>query len=92
MSTIKHTKTELKAQRESLKRFERYLPMLQLKKQQLQMEIQGIDGRIAARREEERALRAGLARWIALFAEPVPLGDWIAVEAIDTDTQLVPCR
>ncbi|TRZ99355.1 MAG: V-type ATP synthase subunit D, partial [Rhodocyclaceae bacterium] len=39
MANIKHTKNELKAQREALKRFQRYLPTLQLKKQQLQLEV-----------------------------------------------------
>ncbi len=39
MSKIKLTKNELKTQRDSLKRFERYLPTLQLKKQQLQLEV-----------------------------------------------------
>jgi len=39
MAKIKLTKTELKAQGDALKRFERFLPMLQLKKQQLQVEI-----------------------------------------------------
>ena len=36
MAKIKLTKTELKAQTDALKRFQRFLPMLQLKKQQLQ--------------------------------------------------------
>ena len=35
MAKIKLTKTELKAQTDALKRFQRFLPMLQLKKQQL---------------------------------------------------------
>ncbi|MCX5656933.1 MAG: V-type ATP synthase subunit D [Candidatus Omnitrophica bacterium] len=39
MSKIKLTKGELKRQRDALRQFERYLPTLQLKKQQLQMEI-----------------------------------------------------
>ncbi len=43
---IKYTKTELKAQNDALKRFERFLPMLQLKKQQLQAEIAAITARI----------------------------------------------
>ena len=34
---VKLTKNELKIQKDSLKQFERYLPTLQLKKQQLQM-------------------------------------------------------
>lgn len=39
MEKIKWTKGELKRQRDALKQYERYLPTLQLKKQQLQMEI-----------------------------------------------------
>jgi len=39
MAKIKLTKGELKKQRDALKQFQRYLPTLQLKKQQLQMEI-----------------------------------------------------
>jgi V/A-type H+-transporting ATPase subunit D len=39
MAKIKLTKGELKYQRDSLSQFERYLPTLQLKKQQLQFEI-----------------------------------------------------
>ena len=39
MAKIKLTKGELKRQRDGLKQFQRYLPTLQLKKQQLQLEI-----------------------------------------------------
>lgn len=39
MAKIKLTKGELKKQRDALKQYLRYLPTLQLKKQQLQMEI-----------------------------------------------------
>jgi V/A-type H+-transporting ATPase subunit D len=39
MAKIKLTKGELKKQRDDLKQFQRYLPTLQLKKQQLQLEI-----------------------------------------------------
>ncbi|MEW5758839.1 MAG: V-type ATP synthase subunit D [Candidatus Omnitrophota bacterium] len=39
MAKIKLTKGELKKQKDALRQYERYLPTLQLKKQQLQMEI-----------------------------------------------------
>lgn len=42
MAKIKLTKNELKSQRDALKRFQRYLPTLQLKKQQLQTEIRQV--------------------------------------------------
>ena len=68
MAKIKLTKTELKAQTDALKRFQRFLPMLQLKKQQLQGEIAGIAQKAEATSAKERAVRADLDRWVGLFA------------------------
>ena len=68
MAKIKLTKTELKAQTDALRRFQRFLPMLQLKKQQLQSEIAGIVAKADAVSERERAVRDDLARWVGLFA------------------------
>ncbi len=70
MAKIKHTKTELKAQREALRRFERFLPMLQLKKQQLQSEIQRVDNELAENRRNLDAAEAELSPWVRLFGEP----------------------
>lgn len=66
MAKIKLTKNELKVQRDALKRFNRYLPTLQLKKQQLQMEVRHMHEHIANlhRQMEEHA-----AEW----AEAMPL-------------------
>ena len=68
MAKIKLTKTELKAQTDALKRFQRFLPMLQLKKQQLQGEIAGIAQKAEETSAKERAIRADLDRWVGLFA------------------------
>jgi V/A-type H+-transporting ATPase subunit D len=68
MAKIKLTKTELKAQSDALKRFQRFLPMLQLKKQQLQSEIAGIVAKAEAVTARERAVREDLSRWVGLFA------------------------
>ncbi len=68
MAKIKLTKTELKAQTDALKRFQRFLPMLQLKKQQLQAEIAGITQKADAVIAREKAARAALDSWIGLFA------------------------
>jgi V/A-type H+-transporting ATPase subunit D len=69
MAKIKLTKNELKRQKDALKMFLRYLPTLQLKKQQLQVEIRGVE----ARRRELRTAREALDRefrsWIAVFGE-----------------------
>lgn len=69
MAKVKLTKTELKAQSDALKRFQRFLPMLQLKKQQLQAEIASIAARIESVAASERSARAGLESWIALFSD-----------------------
>jgi len=53
---IKLTRPELKRQRDMMKRFQRYLPMLKLKQQQLQMALRGIErDRRQARSEQEAA-------------------------------------
>ena len=68
MAKIKLTKTELKAQSDALKRFQRFLPMLQLKKQQLQSEIAGISAKADETSAREKAVRDALAKWVGLFA------------------------
>lgn len=69
MGKIKLTKNEQKKQKDSLKMFRRYLPTLQLKKQQLLIEVRAIEQqqeRLAAEREE---LKGEFKRWIAVFSE-----------------------
>jgi V/A-type H+-transporting ATPase subunit D len=85
MAKIKHTKNELKAQSEALARFERFLPMLQLKKQQLQAEIQSVDAGLAENERQDDALRSNLGRWIRLFSEPAGLEELIALEDVRTE-------
>jgi len=82
MATIKHTKNELKAQREALKRFQRYLPTLQLKKQQLQLEVRQLEAMLEVERAAEQQDRAELAKWVRLFAEPVEWKDWLSVREV----------
>lgn len=66
---IKLTKNELKKQKDNLKQFQRYLPTLQLKKQQLQSVIMKIRQE-KERMEAERIKMIGdLDDWVAVFAE-----------------------
>jgi len=69
MPKIRLTKTELKLQRDALKQFARFLPTLQLKKQQLQMEMRKCEEREAELARESEAVRVGLAPWVGLFAD-----------------------
>lgn len=69
MATIKLTKNELKSQKDALKMYQRYLPTLLLKKQQLQTEIRTIDARAKEVRAKRQALEAEFEKWIAVFGE-----------------------
>lgn len=84
MAKIKHTKNELKAQQESLRRYQRFLPMLLLKKQQLQAEIQHIDHEIQALKDEFNAHATDLQSWVALFATPESDHARVVLERIET--------
>ena len=85
MAKIGLTKNELKKQKDSLKRFQRYLPMLQLKKQQLQVEIGKIDNSIAGLNKKIEDFKKGIFLWVDVFAEEIDLGNLIKIEKINTD-------
>ena len=69
MAKIKLTKNEQKVQKDQLKMFKRYLPTLQLKKQQLQSEIRTIDAKAKAVRAQRVALEKEFDEWISVFGE-----------------------
>lgn len=66
---VKLTKNELKVQKDRLKQFQRYLPTLQLKKQQLQSVVMQVNAQMEQVERERRAAVAGLDDWVAVFAE-----------------------
>jgi V/A-type H+-transporting ATPase subunit D len=66
---IKLTKNELKKQKDNLKQFQRYLPTLQLKKQQLQSVIMGIRQELERKEAERIQMIGDLDDWVAVFAE-----------------------
>jgi V/A-type H+-transporting ATPase subunit D len=83
MSKIKLTKGELKRQRDALSQYARFLPTLQLKKQQLQIEIlrqhSGLNNK---KQEEESKIRAAQS-WLGLLSDAeVKLGQWVAPQEI----------
>jgi V/A-type H+/Na+-transporting ATPase subunit D len=91
MAKIKLTKNEQKKQKDSLKMFRRYLPTLQLKKQQLLIEIRSIEQKqekLAAGRE---ALKLEFRKWIAVFSESEAAYDLsglplLAIDALQTES------
>jgi len=72
----------LKAQREALTRYERFLPMLQLKKQQLQAEMLSIDHQVRQQENDEAALISSMEPWAALFSEPFKLEKLLSLKKV----------
>ena len=67
---VKLTKNELKVQKDRLKQFQRYLPTLQLKKQQLQSVVMQVSAQLEKVEAERLKIVDGLDGWIAVFAHP----------------------
>jgi len=86
MAKVKKTKSALKAERESLARFHRFLPTLELKKQQLQAEVRRADSEFRKKAEEEAELRAQLRRWVKLFLSDINPGGYIELAEVRTTT------
>jgi len=75
MAKIKLTKGALKLEREALKQFRHYLPVLQLKKQQLQIEIQHVHERLSLKVQEIDSLENEISEWAGLLNER---GDYLS--------------
>ncbi|HUT26040.1 MAG TPA: V-type ATP synthase subunit D, partial [Sumerlaeia bacterium] len=87
MPNVKKTKTVLKSLREALARFERYLPTLEMKKQQIRLEVSHIETAIEEKEDERRRVWEGVSRWIRLFAEDVDLRSLIRLEAVQKEME-----
>lgn len=88
MAKIKLTKGELKKQRDALVQYQRYLPTLQLKKQQLQAQILT---QLALREEKERLKqkkKESIGAWIGLLSEPaIHMKPWIKPKEVITESK-----
>lgn len=88
MAKVKLTKGELKKQRDELRQFQRYLPTLQLKKQQLQMEILHWNVLLEEKLRAENLKNISILAWAGLLAEPGILWDkWLAPENVVTESK-----
>ena len=84
MQKIKLTKTELKKQKDNLKRYNRYLPTLYIKKHQLQKEIEQVKSAVDEIEKKHYRLMREFDSWIALLGEEIGLEDLIRLEKIET--------
>ena len=84
MNNVKCTKNELKRQKDATKRYNQYLPMLQLKKKQLQIELFKIIREINTLSLKEKSLIEESNSWVGVFNEDINLLDYIKVKEIIT--------
>ncbi len=90
MAKIRFTKGELKRQRDALKQYQRYLPTLQLKKQQLQIEILHQNVLLEAKKAEEASRISGVEEWAGLLSDSgVDLRSWVMPKATLTESKNV---
>lgn len=89
MAKVKLTKNELKAQRDALQRFTRFLPTLQLKKQQLQLETRKARRELRELEEEDKQFRKNLDEWIHLIDQNHgdELKKYVKVKSLEVETR-----
>ncbi|MFO8052384.1 MAG: V-type ATP synthase subunit D [Candidatus Omnitrophota bacterium] len=84
MAKVRITKQELRKQKDSLARFQRYLPTLQLKKKQLQRQILKVHQQIDKVSRQEEDFRNQVIDWVDLFAQPNLIEELLSIETIKT--------
>ena len=70
---IKLNKTELKQQKDLLRQREEFLPVLELKKQQLQMVVDAMAPQIREKRQAIEEQRSAMREWERFITEPLDL-------------------
>jgi len=81
----KFNKTALKGQRDSLGKYQKFLPILLLKKMQLQLVIRQLEPVLEAKRRELDETLTGVQPWVKLLSEPtVEIEDHLQIEEVRT--------
>lgn len=79
---VRLTKQEIKKQKDLLKRFQRYLPTLTLKMQQLKLSLNRIEAKLRAKEMEREYYVKIRAEWLHVFGESVDLSDYFAIDTV----------
>ncbi|WP_028320808.1 V-type ATP synthase subunit D [Desulfatiglans anilini] len=80
---LKYNKTALKAQRDAMAKYRKFLPILQLKKMQLQIVIRQMEPVIEEKRRMLRETADRVSAWSRYFTDPsVDIGDFLDIEEI----------
>ena len=81
----KFNKTALKGQRDSLSKYQKFLPILLLKKMQLQLVIRQLEPVLEAKRRELDETLTEVRPWVKLLSEPtVEIEDHLRIEEVRT--------
>lgn len=84
---VKYNKTALKAQRDSLAKYEKFLPILQLKKMQLQIVLRQLEPVILAKQKEIAATAEAVRPWAFLLSDTsVDVEDFLRIDRVETGT------
>jgi len=86
MAKIKLTKNEQKKQKDSLKRYTRYLPTLMLKKQQLQLVIRQVENSLKEKKEERDRFQTEIYSWVDVFGEKVDFNSLLKVRSVEIES------
>ena len=85
MAKIKLTKNEQKKQKDSLKRYTRYLPTLMLKKQQLQLVIRQVENTLREKKDERDRFQNEIYSWVDVFGEEVDFSALLKVKSLEIE-------
>jgi len=81
----KFNKTSLKVHRDALVKYEKFLPILLLKKMQLQLVIRQLEPVLEAKRQELEETAKTIEPWGELLSEPtVDIEDYLQIEEVRT--------
>jgi len=78
---------ELKRQKDLLKRFERYLPTLTLKMQQLKLQLNRIEAQLQKKIEERNQYVRDQERWISVFGEESDIERYLQIDSVHITRQ-----
>jgi V/A-type H+-transporting ATPase subunit D len=84
---LKYNKTALKAQRDARAKYEKFLPILQLKKMQLQIVIRQLEPVIEEKRRALRETADRIKAWAHFLTDPsVDIQDFLMIREVVTHT------
>ena len=79
----KFNKTALKGQRDALAKYEKFLPILLLKKMQLQLVIRQMEPVVESKRRDLEEIVAGIRPWSRLLSEgTIEIDDYLQIEEV----------